>query len=138
MRLKQNGANNRQATAMKSFAMPTTCSRTAMLTITVTLLAGQASAMSLRELQALEMTDQQSEIHAGYYLVGVMEGALEAHLHAVRNGAKAVICLKGRSLEPHMARRLYSSERQRNADVYEADMPVALVMTHALTQAYPC
>lgn len=102
------------------------------------LLAGQAGAMSLRELQALEMTAQQGENYANYYLVGVMEGALEAHLHAVRNGAKAVICLKGRSLEPHMARRLYSTERQRNADVYEADMPVALVMTHALTQAYPC
>lgn len=123
---------------MKYISIPTTCSKTAVLAMAAALLAGQAGAMSLRELQALEMTAQQGENYANYYLVGVMEGALEAHLHAVRNGAKAVICLKGRSLEPHMARRLYSTERQRNADVYEADMPVALVMTHALTQAYPC
>lgn len=112
--------------------------RSRALALAAVLLASQANAMSLRELQALEMADPQSEIHAGYYLVGVMEGALEAHLHAVRNGAKAAICLKGRSLEPHMARRLFDAERQRNEGVYEADMPVSLVMTNALTQAYPC
>lgn len=102
------------------------------------LLASHASAMSLRQLQALEMTDPEGEYYADYYLVGVMEGALEAHLQAARNGAKATVCLKGRSLEPPMARRLYDAERLRNAGVYEADMPVALVMNNALTQAYPC
>lgn len=109
-----------------------------MLAMAAALLAGQASAMSLRELQALEMTGQQGENYVNYYLVGVMEGALEAHLQAVRNGAKSAICLKGRSLDPSMARHLFDAERQRNAGVYEADMPVTLVMNHALTQAYPC
>lgn len=123
---------------MKHISAPNTGSRTAVLVLASALLASQASAMSLRELQALEMTDQQGENYANYYLVGVMEGALEAHLHAVRNGAKAAICLKGRSLEPHMARHLYDAERQRNEGVYEADMPVALVMTNALAQVYPC
>ncbi len=94
--------------------------------------------MSLRELQALGMTDQAGVEYAHYYLVGVMEGALEAHLHAVRNGAKAVICLKSRRLAPHMARSLYDAERLRNIDVYEADMPVALVMTNSLAHFYPC
>ena len=94
--------------------------------------------MSLRQLQTLEMTDALGENHANYYLVGVMEGALEAYLHAARNGAKAVVCLKGRGLEPRTARNLYATERQRNADIYEADMPVSLVMANALAQAYPC
>lgn len=124
--------------AMKHIANPRPHARTGAMLLTSALLAGQASAMSLRELQALEMRDRSGENYANYYLVGVMEGALEAQLHAVRNGAKAVICLKGRSLEPHMARRLFEAERQRNAGVYEADMPVALVMAHGLTQAYPC
>jgi hypothetical protein len=103
-----------------------------------TWLASQASAMSLRELQALEMSDQQGENYVHYYLVGVMEGALEVHQQDVRNCAKAVICLKGRRLEPHMARSLFDTERQRNAGVYEADMPVQLVMTNALANFYPC
>ena len=124
--------------AMKHIANPRPHARISAMLLTSALLAGQASAMSLRELQALEMRDRSGENYANYYLVGVMEGALEAQLHAVRNGAKAVICLKGRSLEPHMARRLFEAERQRNAGVYEADMPVALVMAHGLTQAYPC
>ncbi|WP_296491241.1 hypothetical protein [Rhodoferax sp.] len=118
--------------------MPSTWLITGALALTGTLLAGQACAMSLRELQALEMTNQQGENHANYYLIGVMEGALEAHLHVARNGAKAVVCPKGRDLEPSMARNLYDAERQRHADVYEADMPVPLVMTNALKQAYPC
>ena len=115
-----------------------TLSQTAALALAGALLSGQASAMSLRELQALGMAEQQGENFAHYYLVGVMEGALEAHQHAVRNGAKAVICLKSRRLEPHMARSLYDAERLRNADVYEADMPVALVMTNSLANFYPC
>jgi hypothetical protein len=123
---------------MKYIAKPSHCSKTTALALAGALLAGQACAMSLREFQALEMTNPQGESYAHYHLVGVMEGALEAHQHAARNGAKAVICLKGRSLEPRMARPLYDAERQRNAGVYEADMPVALVMSNALAQAYPC
>jgi len=123
---------------MKYISKSSTGSRTSALVLVSALLVGQASAMSLRELQALEISEEQGENFASYYLVGVMEGALEAQLHAARNGAKAVICLKGRSLEPHMARHLFDAERQRNAGVYEADMPVSLVMTNALTQVYPC
>lgn len=123
---------------MKYIPNPIASSRTSVLALAAALLAGQACAMSLRELQALEMTDQQGENYANYYLVGVMEGALEAHLHAARNGAKAVICLKGRDLDPSMARHLYAAERQRNAGVYEADMPVPLVMSNALAHVYPC
>lgn len=115
-----------------------TWSRTAVLVLASAWLANQASAMSLRELQALEMSDQQGENYVHYYLVGVMEGALEAHQQDVRNGAKAAICLKGRRLEPYMARSLFDTERQRNAGVYEADMPVQLVMTNALANFYPC
>jgi hypothetical protein len=138
MRLRQKWCNDKQLTPMKFIPDPSTCSKTRALALAGALLAGQACGMSLRELQALEMTHQEGENYASYYLIGVMEGALEAHLHAARNGAKAVVCLKGRGLEPRMARPLYDAERQRNADVYEADMPVALVMTNALAQAYPC
>ncbi|HSO45091.1 MAG TPA: hypothetical protein VLQ47_06185 [Rhodoferax sp.] len=123
---------------MKHTATPCSFPTAAAIALTGALLCGQANAMSLRELQALGMTDQQGEAYAHYYLVGVMEGALEAHLHAVRHGAKAVICLKSRRLEPHLARSLYDAERLRNADVYEADMPVALVMTNSLAHFYPC
>lgn len=123
---------------MKTTATRSSLSTAVALALAGTLLASPANAMSLRELLALEMTDQQGENYANYYLVGVMEGALEAHLHAVRQGAKAVICLKGRRLDPHMARSLYDAERLRNVNVYEADMPVALVMTNALAHDYPC
>jgi hypothetical protein len=73
-----------------------------------------------------------------YYLVGAMEGAMEAHAQSVRNGAKPLICLDGRRLEPRMAQGLYNGELGRNADVYESDMSAQLVMTNALTTAYPC
>jgi hypothetical protein len=130
--------NNTQSTPMQYKVDPSTRSKAKALALAGALLASQACAMSLREFQALEKTDPQGEHHAHYYLVGVMEGELEAHQHATRSGAKAVICLKGRSLEPRMARQLFDAERQRNAGVYEADMPVALVMSNALAQAYPC
>ncbi|MCF8161014.1 MAG: hypothetical protein K9J76_09945 [Polaromonas sp.] len=100
--------------------------------------AGAAHSMSLRELQALEKSHKQGEHYARYYLVGVMEGALEAHLQDVRNGAKARICLKGRRLEPHMAQNLFDAERERNAELYEADMPVQLVLANGLAHTYPC
>jgi len=37
-----------------------------------------------------------------------------------------------------MAEGLYQTELQRNHDLYEADMPVQLVMGNALTTVYPC
>jgi hypothetical protein len=95
--------------------------------------------MSLRELRALEKSDKkQGEIYVRYYLVGAMEGALSAHAHDVRHGAKPSICLHGRRLEPRMAKELFETELKRNEGVYEADMPVQLVMTNALMTVYPC
>lgn len=102
-------------------------------------LALPASAMSIRELRALEKSDKKQGVtYADYYLVGVIEGVLEAHNHAVRNGAVPSICLNGRRLEPRMARSLYTTERQRNSDLYEADMPVELVVRNALETVYAC
>jgi hypothetical protein len=98
-----------------------------------------ASAMSIRALRALEKSDsKQGANYKRYYLVGAMEGALEAHAQGVRDGAKPTICLNGRRLEPSMAEGLYQTELQRNQALYEADMPVTLVMGNALVTVYPC
>ena len=98
-----------------------------------------ANAMSLRQLRALEASNtKQGENYVNYYLVGVMEGILEAHAAGVRLGAKPSICIDGRRLEPRMARGLFDGELRRNDGVYEADMPVQLVMANALATAYPC
>ncbi len=94
--------------------------------------------MTIREMRALEKTEKQGSTYTDYYLVGVMEGALEAHTQAIRAGASASICLNGRRLEPSMAKNLYTTELKRNADLYEADMPVQLVMVNALGTVYPC
>ncbi len=113
--------------------------RTLAAIVSGVLLCTAASAMSLREMRALEASNKkQGEHYLNYYLVGVMEGALEAHNQAVRNGAKPSICLNGRRLEPHMARSLFDTELSRNAGIYEADMPVQLVMTNALVTVYAC
>jgi hypothetical protein len=37
-----------------------------------------------------------------------------------------------------MARSLYQSEMTRNAGLYEADMPVQLVLSAALRNSYRC
>jgi hypothetical protein len=37
-----------------------------------------------------------------------------------------------------MAKNLYITELKRNADLYEADMPVQLVVVNALGTVYPC
>lgn len=100
--------------------------------------ASAAQAMTIREMRALEKTEKQGNTYTDYYLVGVMEGALEAHAQAVRAGAPASICLNGRRLEPSMAKNLYTTELKRNADLYEADFPVQLVMVNALGTVYPC
>lgn len=123
---------------MKHPSFPGPGARMLALALAGALSAGAAHSMSLRELQALEKSHKQGENYVRYYLVGVMEGALEAHLQDVRNGAKARICLKGRRLEPHMAQNLFDAERERNAELYEADMPVQLVLANALAHTYPC
>lgn len=96
-----------------------------------------AAAMSLRELRALYVSSKQGENYVNYYLVGLMEGALEAHQFAVRQGAKPTMCPKTR-IEPHLAPKLFAAEQERNVGVYEADMSAQLVMTNALIKAYPC
>ena len=104
-----------------------------------TMLCTASNAMTIRELRVLEVSDPlHGENFVVYYLVGAMEGAMEAHAQSVRNGAKPLICLDGRRLEPRMAQGLYNGELGRNADVYESDMSAQLVMTNALTTAYPC
>lgn len=101
--------------------------------------AGNAAAISIRELRALESTDKDhGELYVQYYLVGAMEGALEAHAHAVRAGARPMVCLNGRRIEPRMAKSLYDGEIKRNTGLYEADMPVQLVLVNALIAAYSC
>jgi hypothetical protein len=98
-----------------------------------------ASAMSIRELRGLELSDKkQGPNYVQYYLVGAMEGVLEANAQAVRAGAKPLICLNGKRLEPRMAKPLYDGELLRNKDLYEADMPVQLVLLNALSTAYMC
>ena len=102
------------------------------------LLAAQAQAMSIRELRTIEELHAQGDIYMQYYLIGVMEGALEANAMARRNGRKPMFCLQGRRLTPQSALSLYRAELQRNEGVYEADMPVELVMTNALASSYRC
>jgi len=113
------------------------------LQITVIALLGvvvaSANAMTIREIRALEASNKkQGEAYVNYYLVGVMEGAMEAHAQDVRKGAKPSMCLNGRRLLPSMARSLFDTELQRNEGVYEADMAVQLVLTNALATVYPC
>ena len=102
------------------------------------LAAHSASAMSLRELRTLEKNEAQGDVHALYYLVGALEGALEAQAKAVRLGAKPSFCPLERRLEPHMARELFDTELRRQAELYEADMPAPLVLLNALGTVYPC
>ena len=101
--------------------------------------ATAAGAMSIRELHALEKSDKRhGPEYVQYYLVGAMEGALEANAQSVRAGAKPLMCINGRKLEPRMAPSLFNAELKRNAGIYEADMPVQLVLVNALSSAYTC
>ena len=97
-----------------------------------------AQALSLRELRVLEATQDGGDLHARYYLVGSMEALLESEAFAVRAGARPQICIDGRRLEPAMAKDLLDTELRRHTDVYEADMPAALVLRNALQTVYPC
>jgi hypothetical protein len=102
------------------------------------LLAASAQAMSIRELRTLEAKEKDGVNYASYYLVGVMEGLREGSDAVQREGGKPLFCVDGRKLEPAMARPLYQAELKRNADSYEADMPVQLVLLAALRNAYRC
>ncbi|WP_341888409.1 hypothetical protein [Variovorax sp. YR752] len=95
-------------------------------------------AMSIRELRTLEAGEKDGKAYASYYLVGVLEGLREGVETSQRNGQLPTFCVEGRRLEPSMARSLYQTELSRNADSYEADMPVQLVMAGALRNSYRC
>jgi hypothetical protein len=112
--------------------------RMAVCALAAGLVAGAAQSMSIRELRTLEANEKDGKAFAGYYLVGVMEGLREASDAAQRAGQKPPFCVEGRKLEPAMARPLYQTELQRNADSYEADMPVQLVLAAALRTTYRC
>ncbi len=112
--------------------------RAALLLLACASVATASSAMSLRELRTLAKTDKQGENYVRYYLVGAMEGVLEAHAQDVRAGAKPVICLNGRRLAPSMAQGLLDTELKRNEGMYEADMPAQWVLANALATVYPC
>ncbi len=102
-------------------------------------LACAAHGMSIRELRALEKSDKRhGPEYIQYYLIGVLEGAMETSAQSARAGSRALICLNGRRLEPGSARSLFDAELKRHADLYEADMPVELVLVNALTTAYTC
>ncbi len=97
-----------------------------------------AQAMTIRELRALESNDKEGKTYANYYLIGVVEGLREAADTARRAGQKAPFCVNDRRLEPTMARTLFQGELVRHADSYEADMPVQLVLSNALQNAFRC
>jgi hypothetical protein len=104
----------------------------------LTLIATSSGAMSLRQLSALEQQDKQGPNYVRYYLVGVMEGLIGAEKVRAAEGANPRIFPADKRMEPAMAQSLFEAERKRNRDMYEADMPVALVMRNALQNAYPC
>jgi len=109
-----------------------------MMALGLALIAIPSSAMSLRQLGALEKQDKQGASYVRYYLVGVMEGLMGAEKTRVAEGASPRICSLDKRMEPAMAHSLFEAERRRNRDMYEADMPVTLVMRNALENAYPC
>jgi len=114
------------------------CLTAALIGLLLLALAGSAQAMTIRELRTLEAKEKDGKLYADYYLVGVMEGLREASDADQRAKHKPLFCVNGRRLEPVMARSLYQTELKRNADTYEADMPVQLVMLGALQGSYRC
>ena len=101
-------------------------------------LSAGSQAMSIRELRTLEANEKDGMAYANYYLVGVVEGLREASDAEKRAGRPPAFCVDGRKLEPSMARPLYKAELTRHADLYEADMPVQLVLSTALGTTYRC
>jgi len=110
----------------------------ALVLVALLACSAAAQAMTIRELRLLESNEKDGKAYASYYLVGVVEGLREAAEAERRAGRKALFCVNGRRLEPSMARSLYQGEITRNADSYEADMPVQLVLSNALQSAYRC
>ena len=103
------------------------------------LMLATASAMSLRELRQLERTNaKQGDLYVQYYLIGVLEGIQEANTALSRAGGKPLFCQKDRRLDTAQAKNIFDAERKRNAELYEADMPVQLVMMNALANTYSC
>ena len=100
--------------------------------------ATAAEAMTIRQFKLLEAKEKNGKAYAGYYLVGVMEGLREASEASQREGQKPPFCVENRKLDPEMARSLYQTELKRNAESYEADMPVQLVLSAALRNSYRC
>ncbi|MCY7308594.1 MAG: hypothetical protein LH632_21155 [Rhodoferax sp.] len=130
---------------MTTLAKPAHCRKTATWSWlrTTLVIAGvcceSVGAMSIREMRGLEQSDQKNgAIYVRYFLVGAMEGAVEANAQAVRLGAKPLFCLNGRRMEPYMAKPLFDAELRRNVGIYEADMPVQLVLVNALAASYSC
>ena len=109
-----------------------------LMVLGLTLIATSSGAMSLRQLSALEKQDKQGPNYVRYYLVGVIEGLIDAEKVRAAEGANPRICPADKRMEPAMAQSLFEAERKRNRDMYEADMPVTLVMRNALQNAYPC
>ena len=101
-------------------------------------MATPTQAMSLREYKALQKNGKEGSNYANYYLVGVMEGILHMQAQDARAGTAATICLNGRRLAPSAAKELLTTELKRNAELYEADMPVELALSNALGNVYPC
>ena len=103
------------------------------------LITSAASAMSLRELRQLERANpKQGDLYVQYYLIGVLEGIQEANTVLTRSGGKPLFCQNGRRLDATQAQSIFNTERKRNAELYEADMPVQLVMMNALATTYTC
>ena len=103
------------------------------------LLTTSVSAMSLRELRQLERSNtKQGEWYVQYYLIGVLEGLQEANATTVRQGGPTLFCQNDKRLDTTQAKKMFDAERKLNADLYEADMPVQLVMLNAIVSIYPC
>jgi len=119
---------------MKSFVI--TAFKSVVLSL---LLVATANAMSLRELRQLERTNpKQGDLYVQYYLIGVLEGIQEANTALTRSGGKPLFCQHDRRLDTAQAKTIFDAERKRNAELYEADMPVQLVMMNALASTYTC
>ncbi|WP_234983707.1 hypothetical protein [Pseudacidovorax sp. RU35E] len=115
-----------------------TALRRSLIALALLVAATAAPAMSLREFRTLEAAGKEGPNYASYYLVGVVEGLRESAEATQRSGQKPPFCVAGRRLEPAMARSLFQGELARNAQLYEADMPVQLVLSAALQSAYRC
>ena len=124
---------------MRRLSTPVAMLRRVVLPLVMLGIAASAWPLSIREMRALEKSDpKQGASYVQYYLIGAVEGAIEAHAQAVRSGAKPQFCLNGRALDPRRAKGLVDAELRRNPGVYEADMPVELVVMNALANSYPC